>query len=523
MPGQTQPTPWTVQKYGGTSIGKLLTQITDEIIPTSLQSTRVAIVCSARSGTNKTNGTTSLLLDAIRAATASETDTRELDRTIDLLEEEHLEAALSALRNARGSTNGMALLVELQRCIRDDCDRTRKALHTAWSAGEISAQTQDHVLATGEKLACRIVVAALNSNGIEAEVVLLDNLTLGLASHQQSDIQSWSHIIEAIRERALQVRSRVPVFTGFFGPLPGGLVHSVGRGYSDFCAALCAIALNAQELQIWKEVDGLFTADPAKVPSARLLPTVTAEELAELTHYGSEVVHQQAAEHTNNAGIPLRLKNVKDPSGTGTIVFPSLSSPTIAPDSDFTSDEECAPPGHSEEPAPQALFMAMNGYHGTNQSRRTPTAVTAKDGISVINVRATSRHNPHTFFAQISESLGCHGIEIGLISSSMKSLSLAVSPREGSAAKGWGRDLSAIPVLADFGKAVTVRKHMTIISVVGHRMRNMVGTAAEIFNALARAQVNICLISQGASETNISCVSARGHIARLCGSSAPLT
>ena len=76
---------------------------------------------------------------------------------------------------------------------------------------------------------------------------------------------------------------------GFFGSMPRSLIDCVGRGYSDLCAALCAAALNAEELQIWKEVDGMFTADPRKVKSARLLATVTSEEAAELTYYGSEV------------------------------------------------------------------------------------------------------------------------------------------------------------------------------------------------------------------------------------------
>lgn len=77
--------------------------------------------------------------------------------------------------------------------------------------------------------------------------------------------------------------------TGFFGAMPDSLIASVGRGYSDLCAALCAASLSARELQIWKEVDGIFTADPRKVPSARLLATVTSEEASELTYYGSEV------------------------------------------------------------------------------------------------------------------------------------------------------------------------------------------------------------------------------------------
>ena len=76
---------------------------------------------------------------------------------------------------------------------------------------------------------------------------------------------------------------------GFFGSMPYSLLQSVGHGYSDLCAAMCAVGVGARELQIWKEVDGIFTADPTKIPTARLLPTVTPEEVVELTYFGSEV------------------------------------------------------------------------------------------------------------------------------------------------------------------------------------------------------------------------------------------
>ena len=92
-------------------------------------------------------------------------------------------------------------------------------------------------------------------------------------------------------ERIKRCGARIPVVTGFFGPIPGSLLRQVGRGYTDLLAALLAVGLGASELQIWKEVDGIFTADPRKVPTARLIPIISPDEAAELTYYGSEVVH----------------------------------------------------------------------------------------------------------------------------------------------------------------------------------------------------------------------------------------
>ena len=124
----------------------------------------------------------------------------------------------------------------------------------------------------------------------------------------------YDRVAVAVGERIRQCGPRVPVitgahiprlslcmsisrvvtnmrFVGFFGPVPGSLLRQVGRGYTDLLAALAAVGLQASELQIWKEVDGIFTADPRKVPTARLIPIISPEEAAELTYYGSEVVH----------------------------------------------------------------------------------------------------------------------------------------------------------------------------------------------------------------------------------------
>jgi aspartate kinase len=133
---------------------------------------------------------------------------------------------------------------------------------------------------------------------------LLNRDSDGNASLDQS---FYDRLAIAVGERIRQCGPRVPVvtgmgnimlftilfnsFIGFFGPVPGSLLDQVGRGYTDLLAALLAVGLNASELQIWKEVDGIFTADPRKVPTARLISVISPDEAAELTYYGSEVVH----------------------------------------------------------------------------------------------------------------------------------------------------------------------------------------------------------------------------------------
>lgn len=154
--------PWIVQKYGGTSIGKLLETITGIIVPNYLSTCRVAIVCSARSGTTKSLGTTSLLLEAIRCATSSETSTIELDKVIDTIRDEHIIAARNAIPQA-SSQDGPRILETLLEDIEGDCKMLRSFLKATWTVGEVTDRTKDRVLSVGEKLSCRVVSASLSA------------------------------------------------------------------------------------------------------------------------------------------------------------------------------------------------------------------------------------------------------------------------------------------------------------------------------------------------------------------------
>jgi aspartate kinase len=247
---------------------------------------------------------------------------------------------------------------------------------------------------------------------------------------------------------------------------------------------LAAVGLKSQELQIWKEVDGIFTADPRKVQSARLLPIITPEEAAELTYYGSEVIHPFTMEQVIKSEIPIRIKNVENPLGHGTIIFPdSLNK---------------AANGYATPP-PTPAVLAQNGYH-LDLSRKHPTAVTVKDKICVLNVHSNRKNVSHGFLAKIFSALDEHNIIVDLISTSEVHVSMALSSDvvESSLEK-------ALVELRTLG-TVDVNQDMAIISLVGKQMKNLVGVAGKMFTSLAEAGISIEIISQGASEINISCV-----------------
>ena len=427
--------------------------------------------------------------------------------TVEQIRSDHLKAAKKAVRDPD-------LLAELEQDLEADCDRLRSFLLAAQIINEISIRSKDIIMGVGEKLSCRIVAAVLRDKvrvfslsvvvhslcsatmirvqGIDSELVTLESIVekdaeelrpqprSGSAELPQLDQALYARLCDRLRDRLLQCEDRVPVVTGFFGVVPGSLLSQIGRGYTDLCAALCAVGLGAAELQIWKEVDGIFTADPRKVPTARLLPLITPEEAAELTYYGSEVIHPFTMEQVINAAIPIRIKNVENPLGSGTVIFPDVSNTTTTRPPSPNGLTRPGTPSSSEESAAvvavdRSAYFHANGYYGASKTRKTPTAVTIKDQILVLNVRSNRKTISHGFFARTFTVLDRHGIIVDLISTSEVQLSLSM---HGVFKKGLLDRVVAD--LASVGE-VTFKRDMAILSLVGKQMRNMVGIAGKMF------------------------------------------
>ncbi|BGP18436.1 hypothetical protein JCM10213_001683 [Rhodosporidiobolus nylandii] len=552
-------------KFGGTSIGKercfyrlniveegrssFLINIADEIVlPTIQRGDRIALVCSARSGNTKATGTTNLLLRAAaealrpkpqdlsssipsllnspsaspapgtpstprgaslsnslaslrldRRLTAHGEEARELfDDTVDQIKQDHLEAA------RRVVTRNEEVLREVEEELEYDCERLRGFLRAAQIIDEISTRSKDIIMGVGERLSCRIVTAALRDRGIDAELVSLESIVdwdvLGEDGDQkgadgppQLGQEFYSRLSQRLGERLAECGDRVPVVTGFFGVVPGSLLAQVGRGYSDLCAALCAVGTKAAELQVWKEVDGIFTADPRKVPTARLLSTITPEEAAELTYYGSEVIHPFTMEQVIRNAIPIRIKNVENPKGEGTIIFPDSLGPQSDEPAEGRSAQDAIAPSTAPSVPSSVPSSALEPHLG-------PTAITIKDTVVVLSVHSNRKTISHGFFARIFGILDKYGIVVDLISTSEVHVSMAI---HGEIRKGTiERVVRDLKVVGE----VSISRDMAILSLVGKHMKNMVGTAGKMFSTLAEGNINIEMISQGASEINISCV-----------------
>ncbi|PKY05358.1 aspartokinase [Aspergillus campestris IBT 28561] len=476
---------WVVQKFGGTSVGKFAFNIIDQVVIPSLSEHNVAVVCSARSSSTKAEGTTNRLL---RAARDAENTQSHYISFVEAVRGEHIEVVETQVQSQEIRSR---LVAE----INGDCDRVLKVLEAAQTLGEISARCVDKVISTGEKLSCRLMAAFLQDRGVDSQFVDLTEIIDFPISSQGLDQSFYDHLSNSLAREVRACHGKVPVVTGYFGTVPGGLLDKIGRGYTDLCAALVAVGVRAKELQVWKEVDGIFTADPRKVPTARLLPAITPSEAAELTFYGSEVIHPFTMEQVIRARIPIRIKNVMNPKGDGTVIYP-----------DSPDELEKTTPGHDPR-----LFRTRSPSF--MQRPKRPTAVTIKHKILVINVHSNKRSLSHGFFAGIFSVLDRWRLSIDLISTSEVHISMALHS-EVPLLNGTGRDdvviidddlKGALHDLQRYG-TVDIIPNMAILSLVGKQMKNMIGVAGRMFSTLGESNVNIEMISQGASEINISCV-----------------
>lgn len=527
---------WIIQKFGGTSIGRALDSIVDEIVPQYLPSSNLVLVCSARSGTSKSTGTTNLLLRAAKEALSKSHNansncsslpstpnltrprfgspfpsrstsptgsngTNVLDEslrkfslnnlsneendfisTVNILRDEHFKAIRELIKN-----EDIKSQVENDICF--DCDSLIEFLQAAQIIDEISPRSKDAIIGLGERLACRITCAALADRNIPNELVslesIVDSFVDGGCSNNDIitlDQNFYNRLSIKLGERLRLCEDRVPVVTGFFGPVPGSLLQQVGRGYTDLCAALCAVGLKGSELQIWKEVDGIFTADPRKVSTSRLVPIITPDEAAELTYYGSEVIHPFTMDQVIRSSIPIRIKNVLNPTGGGTVIFPDSNNP------------------HAHNPGINAQ-NAINSDNNGQLLTKLPTAVTVKDEILVLNVHSNRKTMSHGFLAKIFSTLDKYGVCVDLISTSEVHVSMAIHGST-SSKKSFERMIEDLQSIG----SIDVHENMAILSLVGKAMKHAVGIAGKMFSVLAQGNVNIEMISQGASEINISCV-----------------
>ncbi len=438
----------TVHKFGGTSVGDA-ERITSaaRIIAARAAASRPVVVSSAMTGV------TNALIAAMDLAARG--DAAATDEAAGALTARHVEAAAA---------------LELDGDLRSSFDRTLDTLRTTLAAcsalGEVSARQRDAVLATGEKLAVRLVAAALRAQGLRAEAVDADTFIETDGRHgEATPLHGLAERTTAMALRPLIDEGVVPVVTGFCGQGPDGATTTLGRGGSDYSATFVGAALRAEQVVIWTDVNGVFTTDPRVVRGARLLEQLNYREAAELSFYGAKVLHPRTIQPVSADGIPVVIANSFDPDGARTVVDGRM---TIG--------------SH-----PVKALSAIRGQ-----------ALVSVEGRGMAGVPGVSR--------RLFGALARAGISVTMISqsSSESSICVAISGSDASQAELAVKREFRLDISHGDVEDVVMRPNVGLVAAVGLGMAHVPGVAGRVCTALGDAGVNLLAVAQGSSELNIS-------------------
>ena len=301
-----------VHKFGGTSVGSAdRIAAVAGIIAASHAEGQTVVIVSAMSGT------TDRLIAAARAAASGDAEAARV--ALAWIEETHYEAVDCLLVGEER--------LNVHRQIKELLGWVERVLDSIAVLGELTARTYDAVICHGEQLSASILAAVLRQLGVNAPAIIATDLivTDDAFGAAKPKMELTCARIES-RIAPLIERGEVPVITGYIGATEGGVPTTLGRSGSDFSAAIVAACLHADELKIWTDVDGILTADPNVVETARVLRELTYEEAARLARFGAEVLHPRTVAPVIKNGIPLRIVNSLNPDDPGTRIVKSPSN-----------------------------------------------------------------------------------------------------------------------------------------------------------------------------------------------------
>lgn len=460
-----------VFKFGGTSVGSVAAiEAVCGIVGRTTEQDRVVLVVSAMSGV------TDALLRAAHRAAQGDSDT--FAATAAELQRRHAATAAELISDPHERAELEAETVRL-------LDEFRTLCHGINVLGELTPRALDTIASMGERLNAPQVAAALRARGIPARSV--DAAQLIVTDDRFGDA---SPLIEPttqqtrVRLNPLIEQGLTPVVTGFLGATTTGATTTLGRGGSDYSAAIIGAALEADSVVFYKEVDGVLTADPRVVPEARVLQRIAYDELGELAYFGAKVLHPKTIQPLFDKGIAVHFRNTFNPNHPGTAVLPRGESGAGAIKA-VTAIRDLS-----------MITVAGRGMLGVpGIAARTFTAV-ARLHASVLMISQAS-----------SEQSICFVIPSRYTADVRQSLEAELAAELGR------RDIDGV-----FAQDQTV-----IVSVVGAGIRTTPGLAGRIFAALGTHDINIHAIALGSSECSISLVVDADHADAAVRAIHPLT
>ncbi len=353
--------------------------------------------------------------------------------------------------------------------IRETCAGLFKELeeiaHGIYLLKELSARSLDLIVSFGERLSASIIAAFYTQSGLPAEFIdargLIktdDNFGNALVKMEETrdNIKNFWHN-----------GNRLGVITGFISSTTDGVTTTLGRGGSDFTASILGAALNAEEIQIWTDVNGVMTTNPSKVPSAFSLEVLSYEEAMELSHFGAKVLHPPTIQPALEQGIPIRILNTFNTDFPGTVI-----------------QKEAV------------------------QTDQLISGISSIDDIALLRLQGSGMVGIPGIAARLFSALARGEVNIILISqaSSEHSICVAVKPEAVKTAKRAIEKEFNLEIKAHLIDPVIIEKDLSIIAIVGENMRKRIGISGRLFNALGSRSINVIAVAQGSSELNISVV-----------------
>jgi aspartate kinase len=441
-------------KFGGTSVGDAsCVARTAKIIAGVAKENPCVVVVSAMSGV------TNRLIEAAKTAQAG--NATEAEAIMDALRQQHEAALLSLLSDEQKRGR-------LRQRIEPVLAEGRRLCEGTALLRELTPRTLDAISSLGERLSAPLVAAAVHELGVCSEAVEATELVVTDAFHGGAEPQ-----MELTREKSqarlcpLLEKGIVPIVTGFIGATAEGQLTTLGRGGSDYSATILGAALEADEVIIWTDVDGVLTADPRLVPEARTIPVISYREAAELAYFGAKVLHPKTLNPVIQAAIPVWIRNSFAPEKPGTKITPegrSIGGGVKA----LTAIRDVT-----------LISVGGPGIVGLPDVVGRTFSTTAEVRANVLLISQSSSQNDICFIVSTADA-----------QRTVEALR-----------KEFAQDLAHHKV-----EHITVDSKIAIVAVVGENMRGTPGIAGKTFNALGRENVNLIAIAQGSSECNISFV-----------------
>ncbi len=448
-----------ILKFGGTSVGSTenIQKVIGILKKLSDEGEKFAVVFSAVGG--MTN-------ELIRMSEmASEKDTT-YTTVLQSFEEKHFDIVRTLIPAQIQS--------EVFATVKRKLNDLEDILQGIYQVNELSNKSLDFVLSHGERINAYVIAQAAKVQGINAEYLDARKLVKTNSRFGNAKIdfkETNSNIIDHFKNS-----TNSQFITGFIASDKNGTTTTLGRGGSDYTAAVFAAALDADETEIWTDVDGVMTADPRKVKNAFSLPAISYSEAMEMSHFGAKVIYPPTLQPVFTKNIPIRIRNTFNPSYPGT----------------YISDK-----------SGKANKMRVKGISSVND-----VSLVCVQGSGMIGVSGVS--------GRLFSCLAQHDINIILITqaSSEHSITFAVAPGQGVVAKQVIEDEFQYEVQAKRIDEVRVIKDLSVVAIIGENMMNTPGISGKMFDALGKNGINVVAIAQGSSELNVSAVIEKQDISK---------